>query len=270
MKFAPLFAVGRLQALATTSASKTSVALRNLRGFVILIVVAFHSFLAYLGSQSSSPLPFDSPPYHWKAIPITDSQRWFGFDLFCASQYVYLMQFMFFLSGLFVWPSLRRKGGSTFIRDRTLRLGVPFLLSAYLLMPVAHYPVYRVSASDPSWSAFWDHWAALPFWPTGPLWFVWYLLALNIAAAAPILSRARLGRVPGSAIGEHWPRPIFPCAIGCLRAGVHPICLGLQAMGLGSIRPVRLPGELRAALYCVFFRRRWCWGGRHRKRPAGI
>src|SRR5947209_10294009 len=164
--------------------SRSSLALSNLRGFVILIVVAFHSFLAYLGSQPATQPAFDSPPYHWKAIPILDSARWFGFDLFCAFQYVYLMQFMFFLSGLFVWPSIQRKGGKTFLYDRFLRLGVPFLLGVYLLMPVAHYPVYRLSAIDPSWSAFWAKWIALPFWPSGQLWFLWYLLALNVAAVA--------------------------------------------------------------------------------------
>src|SRR6476660_3885497 len=122
--------------------SRSSLALYNLRGFVILIVVAFHSSLAYLGSQPASAPPFDSPPYAWKAIPIVDSQRWFGFDLFCASQYVYLMRLMFFLSGMFVWSSLRRKGAKAFLSNRFLRLGVPFVIGVFLLMPVAHYPVY--------------------------------------------------------------------------------------------------------------------------------
>src|SRR5271165_182113 len=107
--------------------SKSSLALSNLRAFVILLVVAFHSFLAYLGSQPASPPPFDSAPYWWRAIPIIDSERWFGFDLFCAFTYLYMMQLMFFLSGLFVWPSLLRKGGKIFLYDRFLRLGVPFL-----------------------------------------------------------------------------------------------------------------------------------------------
>lgn len=162
----------------------SSIALSNLRGFVILIVVGFHSVLAYLGSSPVAPAPFNEPPYKWLATPIIDSARWFGFDLFCAFQYVYLMHFMFFLSGLFVWPSLVRKGGKTFLYDRVLRLGVPFLLGVYLLMPFAHYPVYRVTAVDPGWSAFWKHWLALPFWTSGPLWFLWFLLLLNAAAAA--------------------------------------------------------------------------------------
>src|SRR5215467_13007348 len=38
----------------------------------------------------------------------------------------FFMALMFLLSGLFVWPSLERKGSARFLRDRTLRLGVPF------------------------------------------------------------------------------------------------------------------------------------------------
>jgi hypothetical protein len=164
--------------------SRSSLALNNLRAFVILIVLAFHSVLAYLDSSPASPQPFSAPPYRWQAIPIIDSQRWLGFDLFCAFQDVYLMTFMFFLSGLFVWPSLTRKGSRRFLYDRVLRLGVPFVLGVYLLMPVAHYPVYSVTAVDPNWVAFWQHWLALPMWPSGPMWFLWQLLALNIVAAA--------------------------------------------------------------------------------------
>ena len=193
---------------ACRSMSKSSLALTNLRAFVILLVIAFHSVLAYLGSQPTSPPQFDSPPYWWRAIPIIDPARWFGFDLFSALTYLYLMQLMFFLSGLFVWPSLVRKGPRIFLRDRLLRLGVPFLLGVLLLMPVAIYPVYRFTAADPSLSAFWAHWIALPFWPCGPLWFLWCLLALDGAAAvlcwlAPGLSKslksisAGVGEYPG-------------------------------------------------------------------------
>ena len=163
--------------------SKTSLALHNLRGFAILNVLAFHSFIAYIDSQPASPLPFDSPPYGWTAHPIVDGHRWLGFDLICAFEFLCLMQLMFLLSGLFVWPSLRRKGARTFLYDRFLRVGVPFVLGVSVLMPLAYYPVYRVTAVDPSWSAFWSHWTALPFWPAGPLWFLWFLLVLNIAAA---------------------------------------------------------------------------------------
>src|SRR5438270_11788089 len=88
--------------------NRSSLALDNLRAFVILLVLSFHSALAYLDFLPAAPFPFDDPPYLWRAFPIVDHARWFGFDLFCAWQDVFLMSLFFFLSGLFVWPSLKR------------------------------------------------------------------------------------------------------------------------------------------------------------------
>jgi hypothetical protein len=164
--------------------AQTSLALHNLRGVVIVVVVAFHSALAYLGSSPASPFPFDAPPYQWRAFPIIDGHRFFGFDLFCAWQDVYLMGLMFFLSALFTWPSLKRKGLPKFLSDRLLRLGAPFLFGVAVLMPIALYPVYAVSAADPGVADYARHYLALPFVPNGPMWFLWQLLVLTIAAAA--------------------------------------------------------------------------------------
>jgi glucans biosynthesis protein C len=163
--------------------SQSSVALSNLRGLVIVIVVAFHSFAAYLASVSSTIAPFDHPPYRWLAFPIIDNQRWFGFDIFCAFQDIYLMSLMFFLSAVFTWPSLSRKGEGRFLRDRFQRLGLPFLFGVTVLVPIALYPAYRVRAVDPSLHAYIRHYLALPFWPNGPMWFLWQLLALAVLAS---------------------------------------------------------------------------------------
>jgi glucans biosynthesis protein C len=186
--------------------SRVSLAIQNLRGYAVLMVVAFHSFVAYMASQPASQPPFDAPPYDWLAHPIIDSHRWLGFDLFGAFQFLQLMQLMFFLSGLFVWSSLVRKGPATFTRDRIVRLGVPFVLGAFLLMPLAYYPVYRVGAVDPSWSGYWSHWMALPFWPTGPMWFLWFVLALNLLAAGLYWLAPRSGKYLGRLsvyVGSH-------------------------------------------------------------------
>ena len=158
-----------------------SLALRNLRGLVILIVLAFHSFLPYLRYARSAAVPFDQPPYEWRAFPIVDSQRWFGFDLFCAWQDVYLMSLMFFLSAVFASPSLARKGSRKFLGDRLLRLGAPFVFGVTVIAPIALYPAYRMIAVDPSLIAYGRSFLALPFWPNGPMWFLWLLLALTIA-----------------------------------------------------------------------------------------
>src|SRR6187431_1273774 len=105
--------------------SRTSVALGNLRGVVILIVLAFHSVLPYPASNPATPYRFGEAPYKWLSFPIIDQQRWFGFDLFCAWQDVSLMSLMFLLAGVFVPGSLSRKGGWSFLSERLLRIGLP-------------------------------------------------------------------------------------------------------------------------------------------------
>jgi glucan biosynthesis protein C len=189
-------------------ASGASLALNNLRAVVILLVLAVHSVLAYLDFLPRSPYRFDEPPYRWQATPIVDSQRWVGFDLFCAWQDVYLMSFMFFLSGLFVWPSLVRKGSWGFLRDRFLRIGLPLVLAVIFLMPIALYPVYRLTAIDPSPAAYWQHWRELPFWPPGPQWFLCVLLAFNVIAAGLYKLAPQCGDLLGSLASSARAHPI--------------------------------------------------------------
>lgn len=158
-------------------------ALRNLRAAFIVILVSFHGCLAYLGSTAAPAATFDRPPFIWLAFPIVDSRRWYGFDIYCAWEDVHVMALMFFLSGLFVAPSLTRKGSWRFLRERALRLGTPFLFSTLVLAPIAIYPAYRLLAPDPSLPAYARAYAALPFLPNGPAWFLWLLLALSTGVA---------------------------------------------------------------------------------------
>jgi peptidoglycan/LPS O-acetylase OafA/YrhL len=194
--------IGQSETSAKGTQSPTSQALKNLRAFAIVMVLSFHSVLAYLSSQPAAPEPFDSPPYHWLATPILDNQRWLGFDIYAAFQYVALMPVMFFMSGIFVWPSLVRRGSWNFVYGRLVRIGLPFVFGVCLLMPIAYYPVYRVTAADPGWLAYWRHLTALPFWPAGPLWFLWELLAFDLLAVALYLTVPRsietLGRFSAS------------------------------------------------------------------------
>jgi glucans biosynthesis protein C len=187
--------------------SASSLALHNLRAVVILVVLAFHAVLAYVQFIPENTTGFDNPPYEWRAFPIVDSHRWFGFDLFCAWQDVYLMALMFLLSGLFVWTSLQRKRGFGFVRDRLRRLGLPYVFGMVVLMPIAFYPAYLASGGEPGVMIYLRHFIDLPFKPNGQLWFLWQLLALNFIVvglnwiapdAVPALGRwsARVGARP--------------------------------------------------------------------------
>jgi glucans biosynthesis protein C len=237
-----------------SSASRSSLALDNLRAVVILIVLAFHSVLAYVEWIPPHTSGFSDPPYGWRAFPIIDAHRWFGFDLFCAWQDVYLMALMFFLSGLFVWPSLQRKSGFGYARDRFLRLGVPYVFGIFVLLPIAFYPTYLTTAADPSVSDYLHRYWALPFVPNGQVWFLWQLLALNIVAAVinaivPDAFRA-LGRWSGTA-GQ---RPAFYFAVLVVVSVVAYVPLALiftpwawSESGVLSIQ------WCRPLLYAVYF-----------------
>src|SRR5436305_7873732 len=100
------------------------VALDRARTFITLLVVLHHSVINYTHFGSG------------------DRMRWLGFDLVVLFNDSSFMAFMFFLSGLFVWDSLTRKGSAAFLRGRAWRLGVPFLVSVFVLMPIAYHPSF--------------------------------------------------------------------------------------------------------------------------------
>ena len=163
--------------------SKSSLALSNLRAVTIVIVLAFHSCLAYLVNIPQQ-VAFNQEPYTWEAFPIADSHRWLGFDILCATQDVSLMAFMFFLSGMLTGPSLERKGSRFYLVERLRRIGVPFVLAVTILCPISLYPAYAVRTVNPDVAGYLRDLVSLPFWPIGPQWFLWQLLVLNALAAA--------------------------------------------------------------------------------------
>jgi glucans biosynthesis protein C len=231
-----------------------SLAINNLRTFAIVIVLAAHSFIAYLGSSPASTFRFDDPPFRWRSIPIIDSDRWFGFDVFCAYQDTYLIALLFFLSGLFVWPSLVRKGPRTFLRDRALRIGLPFALAVGLLMPLAHYPIYRVTAVDPGLTAYWQHWLALPFWPSGPPWFLWVLLVFDLGVAALYRYARRSGDALGHIVGklsEH-PRAFVMALVAASALAYIPLALAFTPWTWFHMGPFSFQ-FCRPLLYAVYF-----------------
>jgi Acyltransferase family len=96
----------------------------------------------------------------------------------------FFMSLMFLLSGLFVWQSIGRKGVRTFLQQRALRLGGPFVVAS-VLAPLAYYPAYLQTTARATHS-FWPQWMSLGVWYSGPVWFVWVLLVFDCAAAALI------------------------------------------------------------------------------------
>src|ERR1700692_471020 len=146
------------------------VPLDRARTFIILLVLLHHSVVNYTYFGSGDPM------------------RWLGFDLVVLFNDSFFMAFIFFISRLFVLDSLMRKGPAVFLRARAWRLGVPYLLSVFVLMPIAYYPTFLryhlPGTTDFNFLHFWWHTLTVGPWPSGPAWFLWVLLALDMMAAA--------------------------------------------------------------------------------------
>jgi peptidoglycan/LPS O-acetylase OafA/YrhL len=146
------------------------VALDRARSFIILLVLVHHSVVNYTHFGSG------------------DKMRWLGFDLVVLFNDSFFMACMFLISGLFVHDSLTRRGTANYLGHRAWRLGIPFLISIFVLMPIAYYPTFLryhlPGTTDFNFLHFWWHTLNLGPWPSGPAWFLWVLLALDIIAAA--------------------------------------------------------------------------------------
>jgi peptidoglycan/LPS O-acetylase OafA/YrhL len=181
--------------LPQSPAAGYNLAIGYLRAFVTLLVVAHHAALAYCPfAPPSAPVSLDQKPLWWLAFPVVDAHRWIGFGIFVGFNDIFFMSLMFFLSGIFVWTSLRRKGAGTFARDRLLRLGLPFILAAALIAPLAYYPTY-LQGGGHGLAGFWQQWKAMGTWPAGPAWFVWLLLVFDVVIAALYAFQPNFGEV---------------------------------------------------------------------------
>jgi hypothetical protein len=161
-----------------------NVAVGYLRGFLVILVLAHHSAVAYFWGVPTSRAPLLKTPMLWRAFPIVDPHSHSALLTFFVSfNDTFFMALMFFVSGLFVWSSLIRKGNASFLRDRFKRLGIPFLFAAAIVAPLAYYPSYLMAGGRGVADYVHD---GLSFgdWPTGPAWFIWLLLAFDLVIGA--------------------------------------------------------------------------------------
>lgn len=187
-------------------AAPRDVPLDLLRTCVVLLVVVHHAALAY-HAYAPPQERLGAPSMAWTAFPIVDDRRGPGVEVLVAFNDLFLMSLLFLISGVFAWPSVRR-GARRFVRDRALRLGLPFLVAAAVLGPLAYYPTYLVSDPAPHLAGFWHDWRALGFWPAGPVWFLWVLLLFDGLAAALYAIAPGFGTGLGRLSGRVASRPV--------------------------------------------------------------
>jgi hypothetical protein len=150
---------------AAPQAVSRNLALDRARTFLTIVVLIHHAVI----------------PYTY--FGHTDPRSWIGFDAVVLATDSFFMAMFFFLSGLFVWPSLRHKSPGAFFRDRLLRLGLPFAIAAFTVIPIAYYAIELRQHPATGFGEFWWKMVTVGPWPSGPLWFLWLLLAFDLTAS---------------------------------------------------------------------------------------
>ncbi|HLZ04945.1 MAG TPA: acyltransferase [Bradyrhizobium sp.] len=212
-------------------------ALDRARTFITMLVLVHHSVIAYT--------------YYGH----TDKQSFLGFDLIVLFNDSFFMAAMFFLSGLFVWPSLQRKGISWFLRDRCWRLGLPFIVCALLLMPFAYWAIeLELHNPNTTFAEFWWRTVTVGPWNSGPAWFVWVLLALDALAAVVYYALSGWVEAIGKLSLESFGRPalfFWALLIGSIVVYV-PSVFYFGASRWFALGPVAIQAS-RILLYLLFF-----------------
>jgi peptidoglycan/LPS O-acetylase OafA/YrhL len=226
----------------SATAAARIVALDRARTFIILLVLLHHSVVNYTYFGAG------------------DGMRWLGFDLVVLFNDSFFMACMFLISGLFVYDSLTRKGSAIFLRDRAWRLGIPFLVSVFVLMPIAYYPTFLryhlPGTTDFNFFHFWWRTITVGPWPSGPAWFLWVLLALDLIAAAVRAIAPDILKAFGRLISGLRDRPMtaFAAFLAVSVASYVPLHL---AFGDGSwLEPGHYPLPIqtsRILLYPAYF-----------------
>jgi glucan biosynthesis protein C len=201
------------------------------RAFLVCLVVLDHALHAY--SQHYARYWF-----------LPDFDRSVSFDVLHLHNDSFMMPSLFFLAGLFVLPSLQRRGYLNFVKERLLRLGIPFLLGILLICPLLSYPKYKVFEN--SSKGYWEYLSTvfIKAPQAGPFWFLYYLALLTLIAVLLYALFPKFYKILAAFCSYLLERPFWGFMLilflGCLIMGISDLIWGAPWwIGFGKLFYVR-------------------------------
>jgi Acyltransferase family len=161
--------VGAGSALIQTPAKVTSSSrlffVDNLKVALIILVVLDHLAVIY-----GATLPF----FYYLEPPKNDPLASLVLLVFVNVIQAFFMGFFFLISGYFTPGSFDRKGSTSFLKDRLLRLGIPLVVFMFVLGPIAFIGLYYWTPITTPFIGLYPYLVDV-----GPLWFVEMLLIFD-------------------------------------------------------------------------------------------
>jgi glucan biosynthesis protein C len=227
----------------------------NLGILLITLVVVFHLSVTY-GASGFWP---------YRENPSPDDLTGLLFTLFTVLNGPYVVGFFFLIAGHFTPGSYDRKGFWLFLRDRLIRLGIPFVLYILVFDPLIYYAIKSTASGH--WGSFLEylgnHFRGYRALGVGPLWFVEGLLIFTILYALWRLA----ARTTPSPSQRDAPSPSdLAIALFALGLGVGTFVLRIWLPVGSLIEVLSLPISLFPQYIALFvvgivaYRRNWFMG----------
>lgn len=220
-----------------------SCALDYLRSTITVLVVLLHAILAYPTWGIFNPTD-----YVHSTAPVIDPMPSRVFDLPPVLLNNFFMALMFFISGLFVWKSLTKKGAAAFLMDRWRRLGISFVVSLAVIMPIAYYPALLRTRAEQDALSYWLGWS----WNSGPAWFLSMLFSFDLLLAIwfQVIGQTRQA-VPETLVTQ--PRAFFLALVILSGLGFMPLMALYGPFRWLEWGPFIISQACRPLLYAVYF-----------------
>jgi len=221
-----------------------------LRAGVVALVMLHHTAITYGGSGSWYYADASTSKYVQALL------TWLtGYDQ------AWFMAFLFFLSGYLSLPSYTRKGAGPYLVDRLRRFGIPLVVYFFGISAVVTWlTVIAGPGPHPSLLAYWQsQYLTFRIMDTGPLWFVWALLLMDVALVL------WAGRRSGTELAGRRETATFPSR---RRLVVFAIGIGLAAFVVRLVIPVGatvlwgLQLGYFPSYVAMFVLGLWAWHGR--------